>query len=126
MPRPIIGIDKISFQLDTLENFQVFGFNLKPNGDVPDVVKLRSKRHYWKNVDVVDDASSTNTYLHLKGKPKRKNGAAAAAAAVAVGAYDGTDDLTITLTWGEGTGDEQTETLYYEEIVITDPPPPGP
>jgi hypothetical protein len=121
MPRPVVGLSTRSFQKDVVNDFYLSGFDLKQNGDVP-VARMRSTLHYWKNVEVVDDATSTDTKLHLRGKPKRKNGAFAAApppgAAPAPG-YDGYDDLTITLTWDEGTGDETTETFIYDDIEYT-------
>jgi len=125
MPRPIVGLSKRSFQVDVLQDFYMSGQDLKLNGEVP-VVRMHSTLHYWKNPEVIDDATSTNEMLHLKGKPKRKNGAFAPAIAPALppGAapapgYDGYDDLTITLTWDEGTGDEVTETFNYEDIEFT-------
>jgi hypothetical protein len=127
MPRPVVGLSKHTFEEDKLEDFYIYGQNLKQNGDVPSA-RIRSKRHYWKNVQVVDDTTSTNTVLHLKGKPKRKNGAffvpAPAPGAAPAPGYDGYDDLTITLTWDEETGDELTQSLTYEDIEYTSPPPP--
>jgi hypothetical protein len=120
MPRPQIGLEASSFKLNDLHDLFLSGHNLRRGGEFP-TVKLRAKRHFWKNPVIVEDGArpSSDTLLHIRSRPKAKAGGAHAAGFV----FDGSDDLNITLTWNEGFETEHTETFTFEDIEYTPPDP---
>jgi hypothetical protein len=111
MARPIFGISARRFQLDAPNSFSIRGKHFLQLTRLP-TIKLRCKRHFWRNVSI-DAGTSDDTKLMITGEPRRKNSTFAKVAGE--GDYDGSDDLTVTLTWNEETADEHTESITFDE-----------
>lgn len=106
MPRkkPVFVITENAFRLGTATRFSLVGRYLDPNGTGHISVKLRAKNIYWVHQSepvVVDDRK-----VDLYAKPRKKNDPT----------YDVDDDLTVTVTVSEGTPDEETTEVTYDDI----------
>ncbi len=110
MPRkkPVFVITENQFKLGSGKKFSLVGRYLDPNGTGRISVRLRAKNIYWVHVD--DPIVVNDRKVDLNAKPAKKNDPT----------YDGDDDLTVTVTVSEGTPDEETTEVTYDDIVYDD------